>query len=143
MSNNTQSTPKLHHGTCHCGAVQFEVSLALEGVSRCNCSICTKTAWLGTIVKPDAFRLLKGEADLGSYEFGHKVGKRHFCKHCGVQLYGAGSLPELGGAYVSINVNALDDNVEIHHLPVIWWDGRHDNWQAGPTPEPRKMFATA
>ncbi len=142
MSNNTQSSPKLHHGTCHCGAVQFEATVALDQVTRCNCSICTKTAWLGAILKPDAFRLIKGEADLGSYEWGHKVSRRHFCKHCGVQVFGKGELAELGGAFVSINVNTVD-GLEVHDLPVMWWDGRHDNWQAGPTPAARKMFATA
>lgn len=140
MSNNTQSTPKVHRGTCHCGAVQYEATVALEQVTRCNCSICTKTAWLGAMMKPEAFRLIQGEADLGSYEWGHKVSQRHFCKHCGVQVFGKGSLPELGGAFVSINVYTLD-GIEVHDLPVVWWDGRHDNWQAGPSPTPKRMFA--
>ena len=142
MSNNTQTPPKLHRGACHCGAVRFEVKVALEQVTRCNCSICTKTAWVGALVKPDAFTLLAGEADLGSYEWGHKISKRHFCKHCGVQVYGAGVLEEVGGPFVSINVSALDD-VEIQQIPLIYWDGRHDNWQAGPRPTPWPIYATA
>jgi hypothetical protein len=142
MSNNTQSSPKLHRGTCHCGAVQFEATLALETVTRCNCSICTKTAWVGALMKPEAFKLVLGDADLSSYEWGGKTAKRHFCKHCGVQVYAAGFLEEVGGAYVSINVNALDD-VEIQQLPLIHWDGRHNNWEAGPRPTPWPIHAEA
>lgn len=121
----------LHHGTCHCGAVAFDVRIDLsDGVTRCNCTICAKTAWLGKNVKPDAFVLRSGEDALSSYEFGHKVAKRFFCKHCGVQCFGRGHLDVLGGDFVSINVNLLDD-VEVGELRVRHWDGRHDNWQGG------------
>src|SRR5262245_18837547 len=90
-----------HTGACHCGAVRFEVALepGFQG-SRCNCSICTKTSWTGAIVKPAAFRLLAGEAELGRYRWGHMVSTRHFCKHCGVQCFGAGHLAEIGGDFV-------------------------------------------
>lgn len=29
----------LYHGSCHCGAVRFEVPTALLLASRCNCSL--------------------------------------------------------------------------------------------------------
>jgi len=32
---------------------------------------------------------------------------------------------------VSVNLNTLDD-VDPRDVKVIYWDGRHDNWQAGP-----------
>jgi hypothetical protein len=125
-----------HTGSCHCGAVRFEAEVDLAaGVTRCNCTICTKTAWLAARMKPEQFRLLAGEEALGSYEWGGKVAKRHFCTKCGVYLYGKGYLEVLGGAFVSINVNALD-GVEVNHLPVKHWDGRHNNWQAGMRDEP-------
>jgi hypothetical protein len=62
---NQASNPSFratHEGGCHCGAVRFEVALApdFKG-SRCNCSICAKTAATGAIVKPEAFRLLTGQ----------------------------------------------------------------------------------
>ena len=120
-----------YRGSCHCGAVRYEVTADLsKGASRCNCSVCTKLSPLGGQVKPDAFKLLAGSESLSSYEWGAKVSRRYFCKHCGVHCHATGNLPELGGEYVSINYNTLDD-VDVGTLKLGYWDGRHDNWQAG------------
>jgi hypothetical protein len=128
-------------GSCHCGAVRFEVNLEPGSkASRCNCSICTKLSLTGFIVKPEAFRLLTSEAELLSYEFGHKVSKRSFCRHCGVHCFGSGFLAEIGGDFVSVNGNCLDD-LEPTTLDVIYWDGRHNNWQAGPSDRPWPVHA--
>lgn len=130
-----------HTGSCHCGAVRFEVALDPNfQASRCNCSICTKTAVTGTIVKPHAFRLLAGEAELGRYDWRTEKTRRFFCKHCGVHCYGAGHLEELGGDFVSVNVNCIDD-IDVDALQMVYWDGRHDNWMAGPRPSPWPRFA--
>lgn len=127
-----------HHGSCHCGAVQFDVVGDLAAATRCNCSICTKTMWTGLMGKPAQFTLVRGEDALGSYAWGHKVSTRFFCKHCGVVCFGKGHLAELGGDFVSVNVNALD-GVDPHSIPLRHWDGRHDNWGASPRDRPWPM----
>jgi len=122
---------KTHRGSCHCGALRFEVDLDLAGkATRCNCSICQKTMWTGAQVKPDAFRVLAGEDAAGKYTFGGNVSTRFFCKTCGVHCYGRGELEILGGKFVGVNVNTLDD-VDVGTLTIQHWDGRHNNWQAG------------
>jgi hypothetical protein len=124
------------HGSCHCGAARFEVELDVSrGGTRCNCSVCTKLGPTGSIVKPEAFRLLTPEADLGAYAWGARISKRFFCKTCGVYLFGSGHLDAIGGDFVSVNLNAID-GVDVATLPVVYWDGRHDNWAAGPRKEP-------
>jgi len=134
-------TEKTHAGSCHCGAVQFRVTADLAaGAGRCNCSICTKVAQTGGIVKPEAFRLVSGEESLSSYEWGGRTSKRFFCKQCGIHCFGRGSLEVLGGDYVSVNYNCLDD-VELGDLKVVHWDGRHNNWQAGPSDKPWNILA--
>ncbi|MFO0594965.1 MAG: GFA family protein [Myxococcaceae bacterium] len=129
---------KTHHGSCHCGAVRYEVELQLEGrATRCNCTICTKLGVSGAITQPPRFRLLQGEEVLARYARHPDIAQRHFCSRCGVHCFSRGTLPELGGAFVGINVNTLDD-VDLGEFTFAYWDGRHDNWQAGlrPTPWP-------
>jgi hypothetical protein len=133
---SSSSGAKKYAGSCHCGAVRFEVELDLgTGGSRCNCSICSKIAQTGSIVKPDAFTLRSGDASLSSYEWGGKISTRYFCKHCGIHCFGKGHLAAVGGDYVSVNLHCLDD-VDPGELKVVYWDGRHDNWQAGPREAP-------
>ncbi len=126
-----------YQGSCHCGAIRFTAHLDLSTVTRCNCTICTKLSTLGAMGKPEDVVLTAGEP--GFYEWGGKVAKRYFCRDCGTHCFGKGYLEELGGAFASVNVNALDD-VDPHQLSPIHWDGRHDNWQAGPRPTPWPIF---
>jgi hypothetical protein len=119
-----------HKGSCHCGAVRFEADVEATKGSRCNCSICTKVNMTGAILKPAAFRLVAGEQALSTYEWGHHISKRFFCAKCGVYCFAKGHLVELGGDYVSINLQALDD-IDPGLLEIGHWDGRHDNWQGG------------
>jgi hypothetical protein len=115
--------------------VRFEIEADLTRASRCNCSICMKVAQTGVISKPETFTLLSDEAKLGCYEWGAKISRRYFCKRCGIHCFAKGHLAELGGDYVSVNVNCLDD-VDPATLKVVFWDGRHDNWQVGPRDTP-------
>jgi hypothetical protein len=125
-----------HVGTCHCGAVRFEVAIDLRaGGGRCNCSVCTKVGATGGIVKPSAFTLLAGEESLSQYAWGAKTSRRFFCATCGVSCFGRGNIPELGGDYVSVNLNTLE-GVEVAEIAVVYWDGRHNNWGAGPRSTP-------
>ena len=132
---------RLHTGGCHCGAVRFQVEIDPQaGGARCNCSICTKTAGTTAIVKPEAFQLLSTRDHLSMYEWGGKTGQRFFCKTCGVHCFGPGYLEQVGGAYVSVSLNCLDQ-VDPNQMPIVYWDGRHDNWHSGPRSAPWPIFA--
>lgn len=129
------ATEKKHTGGCHCGEVRFEVTVDPSSAARCNCSICLKVGALAAIVKPSAFQLLTEESKLSAYEWGGKTARRFFCKSCGIHCFGRGFLEQVGGNYVSVNLNCLDEFDPATVKPVHW-DGRHNNWEAGPRSEP-------
>lgn len=123
-------------GSCHCGNVRFEVDLDLaEGGGKCNCSICHKTRNWGNTVKPDAFRLLSSADAVTDYQFGTNSTHWPFCKTCGVRPYGHGDIPEIGGAYYSVQLACLDGvPAEIlAEAPVRYANGRDNDWWHEPS----------
>jgi hypothetical protein len=130
------SDTKKYTGGCHCGKVQYEVEVDLgAGTTKCNCSICQKTNYWGALVKPGAFKLLSGQDSLSDYQFNTKQGHHLFCKHCGIRSFCRGNVPEIGGEYVSINVNCLDD-VDVTAVPVRYLNGRNNTWAEDVPPRP-------
>ena len=132
----TDTDPTTHQGSCHCGDVRYQVVLDARRGSRCNCRICTKLGVTASIVKPDAFTLLTDESKLATYSRFPEIGQRYFCARCHVLCFSRGHLAELGGDFVSVNLNTLDDHDVALATTVRYWDGRHDNWQGGTRPTP-------
>lgn len=122
------NTTSKHPGSCHCGAVRFTVEVDASKGSRCNCRICSKLGATTSIVAPAAFTLLSD--DSATTQTGNEYGQRHFCRQCNIFCFSRGHLEMLGGDYVSVNLNCLDD-IDPALLTIGYWDGRHDNWQAG------------
>ncbi|MBL8975738.1 MAG: GFA family protein [Myxococcales bacterium] len=127
--------PTAHTGSCHCGAVRFTVEVDASHATRCNCSVCMKIAGTTAIVRPAAFTLHSDPAALAEYVCLSGVGRRYFCPRCGVHCFARGHLEQLGGDYVSVAINTLDD-VDMCDVQVVHWDGRNNNWAAGPRATP-------
>ena len=121
-------------GGCHCGAVRYEADADLgKGTVKCNCSICSKgRAWL-VAVDGSEFRLLRGSDALGEYQFGANRIHHLFCRHCGVKSFARGDAGE-GQQFVAVMVSCLDNvpDEQLAALPVMYVDGRNDNFQAAP-----------
>ncbi|MBI0329484.1 GFA family protein [Burkholderia plantarii] len=73
------------HGSCHCGAVRFEVRTPLAPATRCNCSLCRRK---GALMSPpftrDALTIVAGEDALVEYRFNTRAARHFFCRHCGI-----------------------------------------------------------
>ena len=68
--------------TCHCGAIEAEVSVSEKGfekVMRCNCSICKRKGYIIGVVGEDDFKIVKGEEYLSLYQFKTKTAQHYFC----------------------------------------------------------------
>jgi hypothetical protein len=137
--DQNQSEAKTHTGSCICGAVRFSAELTLEGM-RCNCTSCMKLHPTGEIIKPEALTVLSGQEHLSSYKSPVSAAERFFCKRCGVYCFAKNNIAELGGDIISVNLNTID-GLDINQLTLIHWDGRHDNWEAGPRPTPWPVAA--
>jgi hypothetical protein len=111
-------------GGCHCGRVRFEVTAELEPVVECNCSICTRKAYLHLIVPRERFRLLAGEEHLTTYQFGTMTAQHRFCRCCGVAGF---YVPRSHPDRIDVNVRCLD-GVDVATLVIQRFDGRH--WEA-------------
>jgi hypothetical protein len=126
---------KTYRGGCHCGAVRYETDIDLsQGTWKCNCTICTKVRIWHAVVKPEAFRLLSGEAALSEYQYGARMAHHLFCKHCGVHSFGWGEHPSLGGRFFTPKVLCLDglDIDELMKAPIHYVDGLHENFTQPP-----------
>lgn len=134
------TTTSKHTGSCHCGAVRFEVEVDASKGSRCNCRICTKLGATTSIVAPAAFRELTDAS--AAFTYGNEYGKRSFCRTCGIFCFGRGHLEQLGGDYVSVNLHCID-GIDPSEMSLVYWDGRHDNWEAGPRSTPWPVHAPA
>lgn len=95
----------IYKGSCHCGAVEFEVE-APERIecTECNCSICSMSGYLHLIVPPSRFTLIRGTDQLTEYTFNTGTARHYFCSTCGVKSF---YVPRSNPDGYSINVRCL------------------------------------
>jgi len=113
----------IYKGSCHCGAVQFEVEASNKITCQdCNCSICSKSGYLHLIVPKSKFKLLQSENNLTTYTFDAGEAKHLFCKTCGIKSY---YIPRSNPDGYDINVRCLDS--QPMELIIEKFDGQ--NWE--------------
>lgn len=113
----------IHHGSCHCGAIQFDVEIAqpIETLFECNCSRCRRVGWLLWFGPRGALRVTKGEGATATYLFHKKQLEHHFCQTCGIATFSFGEDPKRG-ATVALNARCLED-LDFYALPTQRFDG--------------------
>lgn len=93
-------------GSCHCGAVRFEIESDFPELTRCDCSICRHKNALMVKVHESRFKLLSGEASLTEYSFHTMTARHFFCKTCGIYPF---HRKRVTPDYFGINVFCLRD----------------------------------
>jgi hypothetical protein len=107
-------------GSCHCGAVRFEVVLpaGLTGLHRCNCSMCRRRGAIVGAVALDGLRVTQGREQLTMYRFNTLTAEHFFCSVCGIYTHHKRrSDPHQFG----FNVACLEgvDPFELGEIPVL------------------------
>jgi len=79
----------IHKASCHCKAVQFELSLpnSLDDPRRCDCSMCQRRGAIVASVSLDGIKIIKGEDKLSLYQFNTMTAKHYFCSICGIYTH--------------------------------------------------------
>lgn len=113
-----------HAGSCHCGAVAFEVDTDLETVIECNCTHCYRKGLMLTFVEPEAFRLTAGEGATKPYLFNRHAIEHQVCPTCGVEPYARGRTPD-GREQIAVNLRCLTDVEPFSITPHMRFDGLH------------------
>jgi hypothetical protein len=109
-------------GSCHCGAIKYEVEMELGKALECNCSHCAAKGLLLTFVPESQFTLQTPSAPLTEYKFNKMAIQHLFCPTCGVEAFGKGTDRE-GASIVSINIRSLD-GVNLDSLERMPFDGK-------------------
>lgn len=107
-------------GSCHCGAVTWQLADMPESATACNCTVCRRygTLWAydhegeGITVSGPSRAYVRGKA----IEF-------HFCPTCGcVAFWRAQRLDEDGRRRIAVNLR-LTEPGPIAQVPVEHFDG--------------------
>lgn len=125
MIDTNSGDPITISGGCHCGEVQFTVTLT-EGFAsarRCTCSICRMRGAVAVTSTPADFQVTRGEDLLATYRFNTGTAEHHFCSKCGSYTHHKrrSSPDQLG-----VNVACLEGVSPFDFRELIVFDGtRH------------------
>jgi hypothetical protein len=94
------------HGSCHCGAVRFEIDITPVEAYSCDCSLCRRRSARMTNVPQNKLRITQGEDKLSLYQWNTKIARHYFCSVCGIYpFHRKRSMPDTYG----VNLACLDD----------------------------------
>lgn len=110
-------------GSCHCGAVTFEISEPPEYLLECNCSICRRlaTQWAYSDKVPLTLNAPKGSTI--AYIWGDREIAFHSCNTCGCTTHYEG----LDGGRIAVNCRLCPPE-QTKDLRVRHFDGA-DSWK--------------
>ena len=116
MTTQHAATPQgeVQKGSCHCGAVTFEIHGTIRDPRRCDCSICRRKGAIMCTADEALFKLVSGAEHLGLYQWNTNTARHYFCRSCGIYTHHwRRSRPEFG-----YNIGCIE-GVDIRALPEV------------------------
>tara|TARA_R110002096_G_scaffold296811_11_gene491302 strand:- start:1452 stop:1826 length:375 start_codon:yes stop_codon:yes gene_type:complete len=121
MQKHKENDIMTHYkGSCHCGAVAFEIDGDIENIIECNCSICIRRGHKLWFVNKADMKFSTDEEALQGYQFGEKHITHRFCKTCGTPMFSDGAFEDYIKA--GINLRCIED-LDLEALTCIQYDG--------------------
>ncbi|KAJ7055005.1 Mss4-like protein [Mycena amicta] len=109
-----------YKGNCHCGAFIYTFKAPeIKSASTCDCSICSRNAYLWVRPEEGSFKVVKGDEDttLATYQFGRKTVIHKFCPTCGTSVMGRMMDPNpANGSSVVINIRSVQEGIDFPAL---------------------------
>jgi hypothetical protein len=101
-------------GSCHCGAVRFQIETDFPELTTCDCSICSRKNALMVKVHESKFALLAGRELLSEYQFHTRTARHYFCSVCGIYPF---HRKRVTPDFYGVNVRCLE-NFDPSGIPV-------------------------
>lgn len=108
-----------HKGSCHCGAVWFQITSDLTELTTCDCSLCVKKNAVMVKVHEDDFCLLSPKDSLSEYRWNTQIARHYFCKVCGIYTF---HRKQAAPDHFGINIFCLN-GVDPKAVPIRATDG--------------------
>ena len=123
MIDTQSAAPVTIGGSCHCGAVRFNVTLTqgFASARRCTCSICRMRGAVAVTSTPDDFRITQGEDKLATYRFNTNTAEHHFCRTCGIYTH---HKRRSNPGQLGVNVACLEGVSPFDFREVVVFDGQ-------------------
>ncbi len=107
-------------GQCHCGSVHIKLNRQPKEQVQCNCSLCSKTGWIGLFANPADVRIEADANILQSYVQGERMIAVWHCCKCGVTTHW--TMRTENADIMGLNARIFDSE-GLKHLPTRHVDG--------------------
>ncbi|MEM7445446.1 MAG: GFA family protein [Pseudomonadota bacterium] len=109
-----------HKGSCHCGAIMFEIDAEIVEFTTCDCSLCAMRNAVMTRVHESQLTILQGDDRLTLYRWNTGVARHYFCRDCGIYIFHRKrAMPD----HYGVNAFCLHD-LDRSRIPVRATDGK-------------------
>lgn len=109
-------------GACHCEAVKWKLDGPVDGITGCNCTVCSRYGALWAYGYEGEEVYVNGETK--TYARGRQNLSFHFCGRCGcIAYWRLNKIDENGKRRIAVNVRLVEDPKKVAHLPIDHFDG--------------------